>query len=144
MGELPRDDLIRMVPRNGVFAHYLKTQHPCDPSCVTGLPGRVRCPIAFMRMRSASKTGLHLASNVRNVTPSGTYKPLSLVDAYRAAKAAVNAFTESPASEVEPFDVRLGLVLPGSSGQTRFRETARVNLRGFEVYGEFMRSAIAR
>jgi NAD(P)-dependent dehydrogenase (short-subunit alcohol dehydrogenase family) len=83
---------------------------------------------------------------VVNVTSSVTYKPLPLVGVYRAAKAAVNAFTESLASEVEPFGVRVRIVLPGSSGETRFRETARANLRGIEdeVYGEFMRQAIAR
>lgn len=83
---------------------------------------------------------------VVNVTSSVTLKPLPLVGVYRAAKAAVNAFTESLASEVEPFGVRVRIVLPGSSGETSFRDTARANLRGIddEVYGEFMRQAIAR
>jgi len=81
-----------------------------------------------------------------NVTSSATLKPLPLVGLYRAAKAAVNALTESLASEVEPFGVRVRIVLPGSSGETRFRDTARAHLRGLddEVYGEFMRQAIAR
>ncbi len=83
---------------------------------------------------------------VVNVTSSVTYKPLPLVGVYRAAKAAVNAFTESLASEVEPFGIRVRIVLPGSSGETRFRDTARTHLRGMddEVYGEFMRQAIVR
>jgi len=83
---------------------------------------------------------------VVNVTSSVTYRPLPLVGVYRAAKAAVNAFTESLASEVEPFGVRVRLVLPGSSGETRFRDTARTRLRGMDdaVYGEFMRQTIAR
>jgi len=86
------------------------------------------------------------AGVVVNVTSSVTYKPLPLVGVYRAAKAAVNAFTESLASEVEPFGVRVRLVLPGSSGETRFRDTARTRLRGMDdaVYGEFMRQTIAR
>jgi NAD(P)-dependent dehydrogenase (short-subunit alcohol dehydrogenase family) len=81
-----------------------------------------------------------------NVTSSATLKPLPLVGVYRAAKAAVNAFTESLASEVEQFGVRVRIVLPGSSGETRFRDTARAHLRGIDdaVYGEFMRQAIAR
>jgi NAD(P)-dependent dehydrogenase (short-subunit alcohol dehydrogenase family) len=81
-----------------------------------------------------------------NVTSSATLKPLPLVGVYRAAKAAVNAFTESLANEVEQFGVRVHIVLPGSSGETRFRDTARAHLRGIddEVYGEFMRQAIAR
>jgi NAD(P)-dependent dehydrogenase (short-subunit alcohol dehydrogenase family) len=86
------------------------------------------------------------AGVVVNVTSSVTYRPLPLVGVYRAAKAAVNAFTESLASEVEPFGVRVRLVLPGSSGETRFRDTARTRLRGMDdaVYGEFMRQTIAR
>jgi NAD(P)-dependent dehydrogenase (short-subunit alcohol dehydrogenase family) len=83
---------------------------------------------------------------VVNVTSSATLKPLPLVGIYRAAKAAVNAFSESLAIELEPFGVRVRIVLPGSSGETRFRETAGAQLRGMEdeVYGEFMRQAIAR
>jgi len=83
---------------------------------------------------------------VVNVTSSVTLKPLPLVGIYRASKAAVNAFTESLASEVEPFGVRVRIVLPGSSGETSFRDTARTHLRGVEdeVYGDFMRRTIAR
>lgn len=83
---------------------------------------------------------------VVNVTSSVTYKPLPLVGIYRASKAAVNAFTESLTSEMEPFGVRVRIVLPGSSGETRFRETAGANLRGMDdkVYGEFMKQTIAR
>jgi hypothetical protein len=42
--------------------------------------------------------------------------------------------------------VRVRLVLPGSSSETRFRETARAHLRGLddEAYGDFMKQAIAR
>lgn len=76
-----------------------------------------------------------------NVTSSATYKPLPLVGAYRAAKAAMNAFSESLAGELEPFGVRVRIVLPGSSGDTRFRATARAHLRGLDdaAYGGFMR-----
>jgi NAD(P)-dependent dehydrogenase (short-subunit alcohol dehydrogenase family) len=81
-----------------------------------------------------------------NVTSSVTLKPLPLVSMYRAAKAAVNALTESMASEVAPFGVRVHLVLPGSSGETRFRETAYQYLKGADdpVYGDFMKQTIAR
>ena len=83
---------------------------------------------------------------VVNVTSSVTYKPLPLVGVYRAAKAAVNALTESLAPEVAPFGIRVHLVLPGSSGETQFRANAATRLRGLDdpAYGEFMRSAIAR
>jgi len=50
------------------------------------------------------------------------------------------------ASEVEAFGVRVHTVLPGSSGETSFRDTALTNLRGIddEVYDEFMRQTIVR
>jgi NAD(P)-dependent dehydrogenase (short-subunit alcohol dehydrogenase family) len=81
-----------------------------------------------------------------NVTSGVTYKPLPLVGVYRASKAAVNAFTESLASEVEQFGVRVRIVLPGSSAETRFRDTARTHLRGIDddAYGEFMKHAMER
>jgi NAD(P)-dependent dehydrogenase (short-subunit alcohol dehydrogenase family) len=83
---------------------------------------------------------------VVNVTSSVTLKPLPLVGAYRAAKAAVNALSESLAAEVAQFGIRVHVVMPGSSGETRFRETAGAGLRGIDdgVYGEFMRQTIAR
>lgn len=85
------------------------------------------------------------AGVIINVTSSVTYKPLPLVGVYRAAKAAVNAFSESLASELAQFGVRVHIVLPGSSGETRFRETARAGLRGMDsaVYGQFMQRTIA-
>ena len=81
-----------------------------------------------------------------NVTSSVTYRPLPLVGAYRAAKAAVNSISESLAQEVAQFGVRVRIVLPGSSGETNFRDTARTRLAGFDDphYGEFMQQAIAR
>lgn len=81
-----------------------------------------------------------------NVTSSATYRPLPLIGAYRASKAAVNAITESLAAEIAQFGLRAHLVLPGSSGDTRFRESARSGLRGIDdaVYGRFMQDTIAR
>jgi NAD(P)-dependent dehydrogenase (short-subunit alcohol dehydrogenase family) len=67
-----------------------------------------------------------------NVTSSVTLKPLPLIGVYRASKAAVNAFTESLAAEVNSFGVRVHLVLPGRSPETRFGENARPHLRGLD------------
>lgn len=60
-----------------------------------------------------------------NVTSSVTLVPLPLLSVYTASKAAVNAFTESLALELEPFNVQARLVLPGRAPQTRFGENAR-------------------
>jgi NAD(P)-dependent dehydrogenase (short-subunit alcohol dehydrogenase family) len=65
-----------------------------------------------------------------SVTSAVILKQLPLVGVYRASKAAVNAFTESLAEEVRPFGIRVHLVLPGRSPETRFGENARPHLRG--------------
>ena len=69
---------------------------------------------------------------VINVTSTVTLKPLPVVGIYRASKAAVNALTESLAVEMAPFGVRVHLVLPGRSPETRFGESARPHLRGLD------------
>ena len=65
-----------------------------------------------------------------NVTSSVTLKPLHLLSVYTASKAAVNAFTESLALELAPFNVRVRLVLPGRAPETRFGENARSRVQG--------------
>ncbi|WP_331371315.1 SDR family oxidoreductase [Sinorhizobium chiapasense] len=69
---------------------------------------------------------------VINVTSTVTVKTLPVVGVYRASKAAVNAFTESLAVEVEPFGIRVHVVLPGRSPETRFGANARPHLRGVD------------
>jgi NAD(P)-dependent dehydrogenase (short-subunit alcohol dehydrogenase family) len=82
---------------------------------------------------------------VVNVTSSLTLKPMPLNAAYRASKAAVNALTESLALELEPFGVRVRLVLPGSSPETRFRENARSRMNGLdhEAYADLVKRTFA-
>jgi NAD(P)-dependent dehydrogenase (short-subunit alcohol dehydrogenase family) len=67
-----------------------------------------------------------------NVTSTVTLKPLPLVSVYRASKAAVNALTESLAVEMEPFGVRVHIVLPGRSPETQFGENAVPHMRGLD------------
>lgn len=70
------------------------------------------------------------AGVIVNVTSSVTLKPLSLLSVYTASKAAVNAFTESLALELRPFNVRVNLVLPGRAPETRFGENAQLRMQG--------------
>jgi NAD(P)-dependent dehydrogenase (short-subunit alcohol dehydrogenase family) len=70
------------------------------------------------------------AGVIINVTSSVTLKSLPLLSVYTASKAAVNAFTESMALELEPFNVRVRLVLPGRAPHTSFGDTARTRLQG--------------
>jgi NAD(P)-dependent dehydrogenase (short-subunit alcohol dehydrogenase family) len=72
------------------------------------------------------------AGVIINVTSTVTVKTLPVVGVYRASKAAVNAFTESLALEMEPFGVRVHIVLPGRSPETSFGANARPHLRGMD------------
>lgn len=105
--------------------------------------------IGTMRMISAvlpqfreRKTGV-----VINVTSSVTMKPLPLLSAYTARKAAVNAFTESLALELAPFGIEVKIVLPGAAPETSFGSTAISRLEengGFPApYAEFANGVIA-
>jgi len=64
------------------------------------------------------------SGTIVNVTSSVTLKPLHLLSAYTASKAAVNAFSEVLALELEPFDVRVRVVLPGRAPETSFGQSA--------------------
>ena len=70
------------------------------------------------------------AGVIVNVTSSVTFKPLPLLSVYTASKAAVNAFTESLALELQPFNIRTCLVLPGAAPSTRFGENAGTRMQG--------------
>ena len=60
-----------------------------------------------------------------NVTSGVTFQPLPLMSIYTASKAAVNAFSESVALELEPFGVRVRIVIPGRAPETPFGDNAR-------------------
>lgn len=72
------------------------------------------------------------AGVIINVTSTVTVKTLPVVGVYRASKAAVNAFTESLAVEMEPFGVRVHIVFPGRSPETSFGANAFPHLRGMD------------
>lgn len=68
------------------------------------------------------------AGTIVNVTSTVTLASLPLLSVYTGSKAAVNAFTESLALELEPFGIRTRLVLPGRAPTTRFGENARTRM----------------
>ncbi|WP_245293762.1 SDR family oxidoreductase [Rhizobium bangladeshense] len=78
-----------------------------------------------------------------NVTSSVTLKPLPLLSVYTASKAAVDAFTESAALELEPFNVRMRIVLPGRAPETRFGDTARSRIQQQGGFPEAYSSVVA-
>ena len=79
------------------------------------------------------------AGVIVNVTSSVTLKPLPLLSVYTGSKAAVNAFTESLALELAPFNVRVRVVLPGRAPETSFGANARTRMGGSEhaAYEDF-------
>jgi len=79
------------------------------------------------------------AGVIVNVTSTVTLRSLPLLAVYTASKAAVNAFTESLALELAPFNVRARLVLPGRALETQFGVNAQQRMQDAipEAYGEF-------
>ncbi|RID98887.1 SDR family oxidoreductase [Simplicispira hankyongi] len=82
---------------------------------------------------------------VVNVTSSVTLKSLPLLSVYTSSKAAVNAFTESLALELAPFNVRAKLVLPGRAPSTSFGDNAWPRMAGsaHEAYADFTQAVFA-
>lgn len=80
-----------------------------------------------------------------NVTSSVTLKALPLVAAYRASKAAVNAFTECLEQELLPFGMRVRLVLPGRAPETPFAANGRDRMQGLdhEAYADLVKNLFA-
>ncbi len=78
-----------------------------------------------------------------NVSSSVTLLPLPLLSVYTASKAAMNAFSEVLALELEQFDVRVRVVLPGRAPSTAFGHNARSRMQaGFpEPYAKYAQTA---
>ena len=87
---------------------------------------------------------LRKAGVIINVTSSVTLKSLPLLSVYTASKAAINAFTESLALELQPFNVRVRLVIPGRA-PTRFADNAKTRMQGSisEPYASFAQNIFA-
>lgn len=77
----------------------------------------IRAVLPQMRERGAGV--------IVNVSSSVTLKSLPLLSIYTASKAAVNAYTECLAFELEPLGIRTRLVLPGQAPGTAFGSNAR-------------------
>lgn len=85
------------------------------------------------------------AGVIVNVSSSVTLQSLPLLSVYTGSKAAANAFTESLALELEPFDIRVRLVLPGRAPDTSFGDNARSRMRdGFpSAYSDLVQRVFA-
>ena len=85
------------------------------------------------------------AGVIVNVSSSVTLRSLPLLSVYTGSKAAVNAFAESLALELEQFDVRVRLVLPGRGPDTSFGDNARSRMtNGFpDAYADLVQRVFA-
>jgi len=68
------------------------------------------------------------AGVVINVASTVTLKALPLLPVYTASKAAVVAFTQSLALELDAFNIRVGVVLPGMAPETAFASNAHARV----------------
>ncbi|MFB1483856.1 SDR family oxidoreductase [Corallococcus sp. RDP092CA] len=89
------------------------------------------------------------AGVIVNVSSGTTLRPLPLLAVYTASKAALNAFTESLALELQPFHVRVSLVIPGRSPETAFARNAQARMQDQgvtvpEPYADFVRGVFER
>lgn len=85
------------------------------------------------------------AGIIINVTSSATLKSFALLSVYTASKAAINAFTESLALELQPFNIRVNLVLPGRAPNTRFVDNAQTRMQDgiHEAYNDIAQTIFA-
>ena len=99
---------------------------------------------AFLPQFRHRRTGV-----IVNVSSSTTLKSLPMLAVYTASKAAINAYTESLALELAPFNLRVSLVIPGQSRETPFARNAQAQMqqRGVvvpEAYADFARQVFER
>jgi NAD(P)-dependent dehydrogenase (short-subunit alcohol dehydrogenase family) len=91
----------------------------------TNTLGTIAVTQAVLPQMRARKEGV-----IVNVTSTVTLRALPMGSVYTASKAAVNAFTESLALELQPLNIRVGLVLPGRAPTTQFGASARPRMAG--------------
>jgi NAD(P)-dependent dehydrogenase (short-subunit alcohol dehydrogenase family) len=103
----------------------------------TNLFGSMAVTRAFVPQLRERRDGV-----IVNVSSTVTLRALPMLSIYTASKAALNAFTESAALELAPFNVRVRLVLPGQSPETAFGPNAFARIEGQgvsvpEAYSDF-------
>ncbi|WP_039054984.1 SDR family oxidoreductase [Enterobacter sp. Bisph1] len=107
----------------------------------TNVLGTLSLTQAFLPLMREAKSGA-----IINVSSSVTTKAMPLIGVYRASKAALNAWSESLAVEAKPFGIRVHIVLPGRSPETKFGENARAHFAGIDdpAYGKMVQEFIQR
>lgn len=164
---LPSSDSVRIVPLDvtdpSSISQAIETAGPIDAlvnnagigflNAVEGTPmdvvrdifetntlGTIAMTQAVLPQFRARRAGV-----IVNVTSSVTLRPLPLLSVYTASKAAVNAFTDSIALELQQFGIRMRVVLPGRAPDTSFGDNARSRMTsGFpEPYADLVQKVLA-
>ena len=105
----------------------------------TNIIGPIALARAFIPQFRERRSG-----TIINVSSSVTLKSLPLLSIYTASKHALNGFTESMALELEPFGIRVRLVLPGRAPQTQFGDNAQRLIQGFpEPYSDLVKAVFS-
>lgn len=121
---------------NALEGTSMATAHEVFETNTLGPIALIQAVLPRMRER---KSGV-----IVNVSSTVTLKPLPLLSVYTASKAALNAFTESVAIELEPFGIRARVVLPGRSPTTKFGENARSRMTEFPApYSDLVKKVMA-
>lgn len=109
----------------------------------TNTLGTIRVTQAVLPQFRERKDG-----TIVNVSSSVTLRSLPLLSVYTASKAAVNAFSESLAIELDPFNIKVRIVLPGQAPETNFGKTAMTKMEGnggfHPAYADFANEIIGR
>jgi len=107
----------------------------------TNTLGTIAMTQAVLPQFRARKAGV-----IVNVTSTVTVRALPLLSVYTASKAAVNAFTESLALELQALNIRVSLVLPGLAPSTKFGANAgaRMQEANPDAYMPLLQSVFAR
>lgn len=144
---LPASDRLRVLPLDvtdaGSIARAVEEAGPIDAlvnNAGAGLLGALEGvsmestrqlfelnTLGTMAMTQAVLPGLRTRGSgvIVNVSSAVTLKSLPLLSAYTATKAAIDAFSDVLALELEPFGIRVRLVIPGRAPETGFSATAR-------------------
>ncbi len=101
----------------------------------TNVLGTLSLTQRFLPLMRNQRSGV-----IINVSSSVTIRAMPLIGLYRASKAALNAWSESLAIEAKPFGIRVHVILPGRSPETKFGENARAHFGGIDdpAYGKMV------
>ncbi len=138
--KLPIDVLVNNAGIGWLNAHEGTPPEAVQALFATNTFGPMELIRAVLSQMRARRAGV-----IVNVSSSVTLKPLHLLSAYTASKAALNAFTEVLALELAPFGIRAHTVLPGRAPETRFGANAQARMTGIpEAYGALAQEVFAR